>query len=49
MNRLPELGETIGATNEKEFKVFGGKGGNQAIGCSRLITNHDKYIVKMLG
>jgi sugar/nucleoside kinase (ribokinase family) len=27
-DRIPKLGETIGAENDKVFKQFGGKGGN---------------------
>ena len=28
LDRLPELGETLSAENEIEYKTFGGKGGN---------------------
>jgi len=41
-DRIPKLGETIGAENDKVFKQFGGKGGNQAIAIARLIDDHKK-------
>lgn len=43
------LGETIGAENDRIFKQFGGKGGNQAIAIARLINDHDLLKVSMLG
>ena len=36
MDRLPAIGETRAAENDEIFKVFGGKGANEAIACAKL-------------
>jgi hypothetical protein len=41
MQRLPQVGETIGAANDI-FKSFGGKGANQAIICARLMQSDEE-------